>query len=149
MKTAALIAFCAATAAAVDRADWANVTQLPAGSEIRVTLANRKTLRGFLQTAAADSLQINATTSQETIARLDIKRVRLKRPGHRGRNTLIGLGIGAAGGLTTGALIDRASNGDLLENIGKLALTPMGALIGTVIGVAIPTGGWREVYRSR
>jgi len=101
-----------------------------------------------VQRVTTESLAINATTSQETLSRQDIRRVALKRLGHRGRNTLIGLAIGAGSGLAAGAVVDcRAGPGIWLPNAGKEVLTPVGALIGTVVGVALPTGGWREVYR--
>ncbi len=135
----------AATAAA--QPTWEHVTGLSAGTEIRVTLDGR-TLRGFLQGATPDTLAINATTSQETLARQDIRRVQWKRPGHRGRNTLIGLAAGASGGLIAGAALDATSNDDWFRNVGKVILTPFGAIVGTVVGVAFPTGRWREVYRA-
>ena len=130
-------------------ANWANLNQLVTGAEIRVTLANGKTLRGFMQRVTPESLAINATTSQETLSRQDIRRVDLKRPGHRGRNTLIGFAVGTGVGLTAGAVADaRAGPGLWLPNSGKEVFSPLGALIGTVVGVALPTGGWREVYRA-
>ena len=148
-----LVAALAATAAAQPAkpiANWANLNQLVTGAEIRVTLANGKTLRGFMQRVTPESLAINATTSQETLSRQDIRRVDLKRPGHRRRNTLIGLAIGTGTGLAVGAGLDSQSRGpyDLFSNSGKVFLWPVGALVGTVIGVALPTGGWREVYRA-
>src|ERR1035437_8107361 len=99
---ALLAAALAATAAAQQAkpiANWANLDQLVPGSEIRVTLATGRTLRGFVQRVTPESLAINAATSQETLSRQDIRRVALKRPGHRGRNTLIGLAIGTGAGL--------------------------------------------------
>jgi len=148
---ALLAAVLAATAAAQQAkpiANWVNLNQLVAGSEIRVTLATGKTMRGFVQRVTPESLAINATTSQETLSRQDIRRVALKRPGHRGRNTLIGLAIGTGAGLAVGVGVDSQSRGqyDLFPNSGKAVLSPLGALVGTVIGVALPTGGWREVY---
>ena len=128
-------------------ADWANLNRLVTGAEIRVTLATGKTLRGFMQRVTPESLAINATTSQETLSRTDIRRVALKRPGHRGRNTLIGLAVGTGVGLAAGAGVDSQSGG-WFPNAGKAVLSPLGALIGTVAGVAWPTGGWREVYRA-
>jgi hypothetical protein len=128
-------------------AQWANLNPLENGSEIRVVMAGGRTVRGFLQSVGPDSLAINAATSQQALSRQDIKQVSLKRPGHRGRNTLIGLAIGAAGGLATGAAIDHGDHG-WFPNFGKAVFTPIGAIIGTVVGVAIPTGGWRVVYRA-
>src|ERR1019366_7193772 len=115
---ALLAAVLAAAQQAKPSANWVNLNQLVAGSEIRVTLATGKTMRGFVQRVTAESLAINATTSQETLSRQDIRRVALKRPGHRGRNTLIGLAIGTGAGLAVGAGVDSQSRGqyDLFPN---------------------------------
>lgn len=129
-------------------ADWANLNSLAPGSEIRVFLTDGRMLRGFVQHADADSLTINATTSQEKLPRSDVTRVQLKRQGHRGRNTLIGLGVGMVGGLAAGAVIDRNNSSGWFTDFGKAVFTPFGAIVGTVVGVAIPTGGWRQIYRA-
>ena len=129
-------------------AGWTRLTQLTPGTEIRLFLSDGRKLRGYLQSATSDSLAINATISQETLSRAQIKRVQVKRPGHRGRNTLIGLAIGTGGGLAFGAAVDRGTRGDWFPNLGKAVFTPLGAIIGTIVGVAIPTGGWREIYRA-
>ena len=151
---AATLAASAAAQQAKPIANWANLNQLLTGAEIRVTLADGKTLRGFMQRVTPESRAINATSSQETLSRQDIRRVALKRPGHRGRHTLIGLAIGTGAGLAVGAGLD--SHWDtrgFMDLRGcwplscKAVSTPLGALIGTVVGVALPTGGWREVYR--
>jgi hypothetical protein len=141
------LTFVALAANVSAQSSWENVSQLAAGAEIRVDLSGGKTLRGFLQKATSDSLAINATTSQQTLSRTDIKKVQLKRNGHRGRNTLIGLAIGAGGGLAVGAGVDHGNHG-WFSDFGKAFLTPVGAIIGTVVGVAIPTGGWHEIYRA-
>jgi hypothetical protein len=146
---AATLAVTAAAQQATPIANWSNLDQLVTGAEIRVTLATGKTLRGFVQRVTPESLAINATTSQETLARQDIRRVALKRPGHRGRNTLIGLAIGTGAGLAVGAGVDvKSGPGRMFPDLGKEVFTPLGALIGTVVGVALPTGGWRELYRA-
>lgn len=130
-------------------ANWVNLNQLAVGSEIRVTLTTGRMLRGFMQRVTAESLAINATASQETLLRQDIRRVALKRAGHRGRNTLIGLAIGTGAGLALGAGVDsHATPMDWFPNAGKAIFSPLGAIVGTVVGVALPTGGWRDVYRA-
>jgi hypothetical protein len=128
-------------------AQWANLNGLESGSEIRVVLNGGKTITGFLQSVSPDSMAINAATSQEALSRQDVKLVSLKRAGHRGRNTVIGLLIGVGAGLASGAAIDHNNHG-WFPNLGKDVFTPLGAIIGTVVGVAIPTGGWRVVYRA-
>ena len=148
LSIAAFAFFAAAQPSAPDT-KWASVTRLAAGTEIRVFLAGGKQVRGFLQNATADGLALNATTSQERLARQEIKRVQLKRPGHRGRNTLIGFLIGAGTGLAAVAVADRGSQESWVigRDAGKILLTPAGAIVGTVVGVALPTGGWHDVYR--
>ena len=150
--SALLGATLAATAAAQQakpNANWANLNQLVTGAEIRVTLANGKALRGFMQRVTPDSLVINAMTSQEALSRQEVRRVSLRRPGHRGRNTLIGLAVGAGGGLAFGAVaVSRTRPGAMFLNLSYAVFTPLGALVGTVVGVALPTGGWRDVYRA-
>src|SRR5690242_4116462 len=116
---AAGFATAAAGQSAKSLANWANLNQLAQGSEIRVTLANGRTLRGFLQSTTPESLAVNATTSQETLVRQDIQRISVKKPGHRGRHTLIGLAIGTGAGLAIGAGLDRASNDNWFPNAGK------------------------------
>jgi hypothetical protein len=149
---ALLAAALAATVAAQQAkpiANWANLNQLVPGSEIRVTLATGRTQLGFVQRVTPESLAINAAASQETLSRQDIRRVELKKLGHRGRNTLIGLAIGTGAGLAVGAGVDAKSGpGIMFPDAGKAVLSPLGALVGTVIGVALPTGGWRDVYRA-
>lgn len=151
-STVLLAAILAPTAAAQHAKaieNWANLNQLVKGAEIRVTLVTGATQRGFLQSVTPESLTINAATSQPTVSRQDIRRVALKRSGHRGRNTLIGLAIGTGAGLAVGAAVDaQAGPGNWLPNAGKVVFSPLGALIGTVVGVALPTGGWHDVYRA-
>ena len=35
------------------------------------------------------------------------------------------------------------------NNLGKEVITPLGALIGTIVGVSWPTGRWHEIYRAK
>ncbi len=62
---------------------------------------------------------------------------------------MIGLGAGAAGGLALGAAADSNSTITWAPNLGKLIFAPLGAIMGVVIGVAVPSGGWHGVYRAK
>jgi hypothetical protein len=131
--------------------DWAKVKRLAAGEEIRVSRTDGKSFLGQLQSTTDASLIMVAASSQQTLDRAQIKRIATKGVSHRGRNTLIGLGIGAGGGLAIGAGTDSSCGGHCWfgNNVGKEVFTPIGAIIGTIVGVAWPTGGWHEVYRSK
>ncbi len=132
--------------------DWANVKRLAAGEEIRVSMSDGKSFRGQLQSATDESLIMVAASSQQTLARPQITKIATKSASHRVRNTLIGLGLGAGAGLAGGAVEDHSSCAGRCgfgNNLGKVIFTPIGALVGTVVGLAWPTGGWHEVYRSK
>jgi hypothetical protein len=119
--------------------------------EIEARTTDNKRYRGKFISADDESLVMTTANGDRRLARATVSRVSVKKPGHRLRNLLIGLGIGAAAGLTLGAVADARCTGNCIEGkrpLGKEAGTPLGALIGAIIGIALPTGGWREVYRA-
>ncbi len=132
--------------------DWGNLKRLAPGEEIRVSTSDGKSYRGALRNVADDSLIVVTAAGEQSLARAQVVKAAFKKQGHRARNTLIGLGVGAAGGLAVGAGIDAHCTGDCgfyPGGLGKAVFTPFGALIGTIIGVAWPTGGWHDVYRTK
>ena len=151
MKFACVVFLTAALAAGQSKTDWADVKKLPIGDEIRVSASDGKSYRGQLQSVSDESLIIVAASSQQTLARTQVAKVSTRRDSHRGRNALIGLGVGAGTGLAIGAGTDASCGHDcfLGPNIGKEILTPVGAVVGTLIGLAWPTGGWKEIYRAK
>lgn len=114
-------------------------------------MSDGKSFRGQLQSTTDESLIMVAANSQQTLARPQIAKVATKGASHRGRNALIGLGIGAGSGLAIGAGSDASCGGHCFfgNNIGKEVLTPIGAIVGTIVGAVWPTGGWHDVYRSK
>lgn len=138
-------------AASSGKSDWANIQRLTTGEDIRVSMTDGKSFRGQLQSSTDDSLIILAANTQQTLARAQIARIATKHASHRARNTLIGLGVGAGTGLGLGAGVDHSCSPGcfISNNFGKEALTPIGAVIGAIVGVAWPTGRWHDVYRSK
>ncbi len=136
------------TAAQTTAATWSSIQALPAGSEVRIA-AGPRTVRGKIDRVTDDSLALTSAKGQEMFTQQEISRVWVKKPGHRKRNALIGLGIGAGVGLGVGL---SAASCTGLGCIGADAIeigAPLGlAVVGTAIGAAIPTGGWREIYRK-
>jgi len=131
--------------------EWNVLQQLSAGQQIKVALNGGKSYHGSFQSATDAALVIHAGNSEQALPRADVRRVLLKTGGHRGRNALIGAGVGAGAGLGAGAAIDNDCSKTSIVctgNKGKAILTPVFALLGAGIGALIPSGGWHEIYRS-
>jgi hypothetical protein len=135
--------------------NWDAVRHFAASQAIRVSLADGRSFQGKFQSATDGELLLSTAKAQETVARADITKVATKGNNHRVRNAVIGLGVGAGAGLGVGAIVDHESGcgtppGCFLsfKNIGKEVFTPVGAIIGLIVGAVIPSGNWHDVYRK-
>ena len=126
-------------------ADWDSVQRLAPGTEVRVHLTARTSAQGQLQSATDSSLVLDLKNGQQMFSRQEIVKVSVKKKGHRGRNALIGLGVGTG----VAVWVAKSCDGGPCEGpaAGAAALTAL--LLGPAIGAALPTGGWRDVYRAR
>ena len=141
-----------ASGLAVAEPNWATVKSLTIGGEIKVSAAGGKSFRGHLQSVTDESLVVLAANTQQSLARAEVLKISTKGESHRKRNTLLGFGIGAGAGVGIGAGLDHGCVPQgcfISNNLGKEVFTPLGALIGTIIGVAWPTGYWHEVYHAK
>ena len=135
-------------AAQTNVADWNAVKALTVGTEVRITAGSRS-IRGEIERTTDDVLVVTARKGQEMFERQQVSVVSIKKAGHRKRNTLIGLAAGAGGGLAIG-IAARAKPGQwefISNDVVTVGFVAAGAIVGTVVGVIIPTGGWREVYK--
>jgi len=136
-------------------ASWDNLKTLRPGQEIRVVLKDAKYYQGEFQALSDDGVMLRQRAGEKTLNRQDILRVSSKAQMHRERNALIGTAIGAGAGLGIGAAADHSQNcskaslGPCFPNLGKEVATPLGVLVGAVVGAVIPTGGWHDIYRAR
>ncbi len=127
--------------------NWGGVKALKADSEIRVVVGSR-TFRGEMRSVTDDSLVVASGKGQEMFTRQEITRVSVRSGSRRGRHALIGAVIGGAGGAVFG--------GGVTAGAGYLGATPAvagafggaGALVGALVGMAIPSGDWREIYKK-
>jgi hypothetical protein len=148
-------ALCSVSVLGQTSRDWASLGHPPpiaAGTEIEARTTDNKRYRGHFESVTDDALVIGTDAGEQRLPRATVSRVSVKKASHRLRNTAIGFGAGAAGGLSLGAVADARCTGKCIEGNtpwGKYVGTALGALIGTIIGVAIPTGGWHEVYRVK
>lgn len=134
--------------AAAQQAGWSGIQQLSQGQRVKVVLANGKTHSGEFQSATDSAIVVRSGKNDQTFSRDDIGRVLLRHGGHRGRNALIGAAIGGGAGLGIGVAIDNGHCFGCNGYKGKAILTPALGVIGALIGAALPSGGWTEIYRK-
>lgn len=134
------------------QSEWNVVQQLTSGQEVKAVLKAGGSRRGSFESADNSGIVIRSRKGEQTLSRDQVARVLVKGKGHRGRHALVGAAIGAGAGLGAGAAIDNDCSKTSFfctGNKGKAILTPVFGLIGAGIGALLPSGGWREVYRSR
>ncbi len=146
--SAAYLVAAFALSAQASAGKWNDVKALLPGTEIRL-VSGQSTARGPIQSVTDDSVVLTTAKGQETFSRQQIDRLWQKRSGHRARNALIGAGIGAGAGLGIGLATSSCSHFCIVSpGLIRGALTAVGAVAGALIGVAIPSGGWKEVYKQ-
>ncbi len=118
---------------------------------MRITAGSR-TVRGKIVRVSDEDLLLVSGKGQEMFGRPDVTRVLLKGDSHRGRNSLIGLGVGAATGATIGAAAHHDCTGWCIFATSRGVDAAGGAIvlgaIGAAVGALIPTRSWLEVYRQ-
>lgn len=132
--------------------NWEAVQHFAANQTIRISLADGHSFQGRFQSASDSELLLSTAKAQQTVTRSDITKVATKGANHRVRNAAIGFGVGAGAGFGVGAIVDHESGcgGCFLnfKNIGKEVFTPVGALVGLIVGAVMPSGNWHDVYRK-
>jgi hypothetical protein len=126
------------------------------GATIRfVTGTDSRLIVGHLRNLCADSLIIDRCTNCDRLryGTREISRLEVLRGSSRGRHFAVGLLFGALAGLIA-AVFDNAQacHTDVcgLRVLDFFALPPFGALIGGIIGIALPTSQrWEPVAAQR
>lgn len=128
--------------------DWTNLQRIHPGEEVHVVRSDKKSADGRFVSASAEAITLDISGGALTVPRSEVVRVTKRRPSHRMRNTLIGLGIGAAVGLvldqTLGAIArnEGGINSDRIIALNWIVPLSAGAGIGAATG-----GGEETVYR--
>jgi hypothetical protein len=126
---------------------WDDLAILKPGQQIRVVLNGAKSYEGPFQALDHDGIILGRAAGGQTFARRDVLRIYSKSKNHRVRNLVIGAAIGA----TLAAIAVKVNSSSIFENTGTRDIgwiCPVGVVAFTIIGAAIPTGGWHEVYRA-
>jgi hypothetical protein len=120
--------------------NWDNIKRLRAGQQIAVVNEKMKTATGKFSAVTEDAISLQVDNITVSIPRANVFSVKDRTASHRGRNTLIGLAVGATAGLAVGAI-----KGGTYYEEGETAVfvavwTPIGASIGATAGAVLPSG---------
>jgi thiamine pyrophosphate-dependent acetolactate synthase large subunit-like protein len=132
-----------------NKANWENLKELASGQEIRVVLNDAKSFQGQFQSMSDESLVIGSAAGEQTFNKPSVLRVSFKGQGHRLRNAAIGAAIGFGVGAAIGAAWANPGAYCCGRGVSAAVAGAGGLAIGGVTGAALPTGGWRDVYRAR
>jgi hypothetical protein len=128
-----------ASAQSVGNNGWAAVATSPAGQNLQVELKSGKTVKGKLSSASESGLTLLRGKTKENIERADVRRIYRKGGKSVGKSTLIGAGVGGAGG----AIVGTAAGGDgkgimsFSRKGGAAVFGVAGAAIGAITGLVI------------
>jgi len=132
-------------------ADWSAVERLAAGTQIAVKMKTGQGVEGALNRVLETSLTlITSRGKREDLNRTDIVSLYELKKKSATKSTLIGAGLGAAGGVIVGAVVGDSGPSAIVSK-GKLAAGAgaVGGGIGTLIGYALHRGSKRIlVYQS-
>jgi hypothetical protein len=125
-------------------ANWDNLKNLAPGNEIRIVLNDAKSYEAKFQSVNDDAIVVRLATGDQAFTRQSVLRVSSKRTSHRGRDALIGVGIGVVGALA----IDASVCEDCTA--GTWAGDTVGCgLLGAAVGALVSKGAhWHDVYRA-
>lgn len=125
---------------------WENLKQLRPGQKIEVIDMKWKSLKGTFVAVSDEAILLRTDGNEVSVLRADVLRVSLREHSRRGRNTLIGLGVGAGAGFAIGRAIDCGRLTEKCDPLATLITFPLGAGLGAAIGSGF--SGFQTVYRA-
>jgi hypothetical protein len=133
--------------------NWDNLKQLAPGEQIRIVLNDAKSYSGQFQSVSDDGIVLRLGKDSQTFERQNVLRVSTRGRGHRGRNALIGLAVGAGAGVIVAVASPELGTGKCAQgscvDAGVVSMVGfLGGALGAGLGAAMPTRGWHDVYRA-
>jgi hypothetical protein len=134
-------------AASTLSAGWEELKTVPPAQKIEVSVRKGDTAKGTFVAASDTAIIVLENTGERSIARDEIRKIRVADPSRRLRNGLIGTSTGFAAGLAAGWAVCRhcANEGSAGKFVGPGAA--IGAGVGATAGF-LPAP-WRTIYSSK
>ena len=127
---------------------WDRLRQLHVSQKIEVVNIKLKSVTGNFIGYDDHAVLLRVDRDEVPIPRSEVLSIKNREVSHRRRNVLLGLAIGAAGGLAIGAIKGATYHESGETGVFMAVCTPIGAGIGAGVGAALPTGAV-TVYRAR
>ena len=130
---------------------WDNLNRLQAGQKIQVVQMDMKSLKGRFIVVSEEAISLRIKKDEVGVPRVNVLRVSSLDRSKRKRNILLGLAIGAGGGMLAGAGVASAAVGFDEGQGSNPAATIVGFLAaGAAAGVAVgASSGYRTIYRVK
>ncbi len=146
MKTMKLLFVLLLSAGAMFAAEWEAIRRIPPDREIEVKTRNGTRLRAAFVSATAEAVVVREKPGERSIARSEIRQVRVADPLRRVRKGLIWTAVGAGAGLALGWAVcpHCASEGSGYKFVGPGVA--IGAGLGALGFLPVP---YRTVYKSK
>ena len=137
------------TFAQTNQSSWENLSALGAGHKIQVVEMNSKKVSGAFVSVTDTGISLQVEGGEQTIARQDVRVVKLMENKHRLRNAVIGAAVGAGVGAGAGAAVggDNGNSGGFdFAKQGAWIVGAAGAVIGAIVGALLPSH--QTIYRA-
>jgi len=120
-------------------ASWENLNTLRAGEKIQVREVTKAKIAGTFLDVTDAAISVQTATGPQTIRRLDVRSVKVRRNKSRGRNALMGAAMGGLAGAGTLAAA-WPGKGSILGGKGSGAAVGAisGGVIGAIVGALLP-----------
>ncbi len=129
--------------------DWGNLQQLRVGDKVEVVRYNLSKHKGTFLSFSDEAISLRVGKDEVGVQRPKVFRVSSREHSKRLRNTLIGLGIGAAAGAVVGAAAVAGKPRQAGERRLSMVIgTLIGSGVGTVVGAAF-SPGYQTIYRAK
>ena len=127
-------------------AGWEALQRIEVDQKIEVTARNGTRTRGVFMSASENTIVVREKSGTRSIARTEVRRVRIADPARRVRNGLIWTAVGAGAGAGIGGAIcpHCANEGNAYQFIGP------GVAIGAGVGaLSFLSAPYRTVYQNK
>lgn len=138
MSLLCVLIFSCSSLAQTGQSSWTTLGGLNVGQKIQVIEMNSTKHSGTFLSLSDSVITFREGASERSVQKHDVRSVKLQNQ-RRLRNTLIGLGVGAGAGAVLGAAT-APSDGFLFgKGYAAAFVGTAGAVVGTAIGVLLPT----------